>query len=153
MTCEMWHVTCDTEQVTHEKWQVWGRWTFSQNFSFIALTVWEWRCFEELRKRMIQLVNEWINVKGVCRTAPATQSLLINRPGAVSETPSSLRELNWVNKFVVTISSKHLHSQALWARKLTFLKKVQLSHATCHMSHVTCQVIFCLSLFLTNWWS
>ena len=46
------------------------------------------------------------------------------------------------------ISSKHLHSQTVRARKLKFSKKVHLpppvmcylSHVTCHMSHVTCPI-------------
>ena len=38
MACDMWHVTHDSGRM----------WTFSQNVSFIALTVWEWRCSEDI---------------------------------------------------------------------------------------------------------
>ena len=40
VTCDMWHVTCDTWHVTHDMWHMTGS-TFSQNFSSLALTVWE----------------------------------------------------------------------------------------------------------------
>ena len=38
----MWLLTCDTWHVTHVRW---GRWTISQNISFLALRVWELRCW------------------------------------------------------------------------------------------------------------
>ena len=38
---DTWHVTHDTWHMTHSV-----GWTFSQNFSFLALPVWEWQCFE-----------------------------------------------------------------------------------------------------------
>ena len=45
MTHDMWHVT-------HDIWNMHmtggKRWTFFQNFSFLALTVWEWRCSEDI---------------------------------------------------------------------------------------------------------
>ena len=41
-----------------------------------ALTVWEWRCFEDISKKN-HSVNQWINNKSVYRTAPATLGLLI----------------------------------------------------------------------------
>ena len=53
-----------------------GRWTFSQNFSSLALTVWEWRCLEDIFTKY-DLATQFINQKGVCRTAPATPGLLI----------------------------------------------------------------------------
>ena len=61
--CDMWHMTGG------------GRWTFSQNFSSLALTVWEWRCSEDISTK-----DDWLsylmNDEGVCRTAPATPGLL-----------------------------------------------------------------------------
>ena len=38
MILEMWHMTGG------------GGWTFSQNVRSQALTVWEWRCFEDLEE-------------------------------------------------------------------------------------------------------
>ena len=37
VTCDTWHVTRDMSHVTHSV-----GWTFSQNFSFLALPVWDW---------------------------------------------------------------------------------------------------------------
>ena len=34
-----------------------GRWTFSQNFSCLALTVWEWRCLKIFPQRITYWVN------------------------------------------------------------------------------------------------
>ena len=47
VTCDTWHVTCDIWHVASDTWHMTGggRWTFSQDFSALALTVWEWRCF------------------------------------------------------------------------------------------------------------
>ena len=50
--CDMWHLTLDTWNLTHGMLHMTGRgrWTFSQNFSSLASTVWEWRCFEDVLK-------------------------------------------------------------------------------------------------------
>ena len=42
-----------------------------QSFRSLALTVWEFWCFEYLEEKD-DLLNESINDGGVCRTAPAT---------------------------------------------------------------------------------
>ena len=65
-----WGVACDTWQMTHG-----GGWTFSQNFSFLALMVWVYWWLEGLEEKADSL-TELINDKGDCRTAPATPSLL-----------------------------------------------------------------------------
>ena len=46
MTYDMWHMTKDTRHM-----KCGGRWIFSQNFTPLALTVWEWRCSEDLEKK------------------------------------------------------------------------------------------------------
>ena len=78
MTREMLHVTQDTWNVTCDTWHLTGggRWTFYQNFSSLAPTVWEWRCSEDFQ--YFQWMNEWTNEwKGVYITAPATLGLVI----------------------------------------------------------------------------
>ena len=81
----MLQVTYDIWQLTHDMWLMtydtlhmtgWVMWTFSQNLSSLALTVWDWRCFEDLEEND-ESVNELFIDKGVCRTAPATPGLLI----------------------------------------------------------------------------
>ena len=52
LTCDTWHMTCDTWHVTHDIWHMtrdrcWSC-TFSQNVSFLALTVWKWRFVEDI---------------------------------------------------------------------------------------------------------
>ena len=46
VTCDPWHVTYDLRYVTCESML-----TFSQNCSFLALTVWDWRGYEDLDKK------------------------------------------------------------------------------------------------------
>ena len=68
VTHDTWHVTRDAWRVTRG-----GRWSFSQNFSSLALTAFWW--FWGKRSG-----TEWINYlmsnKGVCRTAPVAPGLL-----------------------------------------------------------------------------
>ena len=53
-----------------------GRITLSKNFSSLALTVWEWRFVEDIFTQD-KWLNASLNDKGVCRTAPATEGLVI----------------------------------------------------------------------------
>ena len=82
---DIWQVTGDKWQVTRDMWQVtrdtWRmtphvEWTLSQNFSSIALTVWDLWCFEYLEEKAHR-VNESMNDEAVCRKAPATPGLLM----------------------------------------------------------------------------
>ena len=71
MTRDMWHVTCDTWHITSR-----GRWTFSQNCSSLAFTVWEWRFVEDVFTKdesLTDWMNELISDKAVCRTAPSVK--------------------------------------------------------------------------------
>ena len=75
LTCDTWNVTCDMWHDSHG-----GGWTFSQNFSSPALTVWDRQCLEDFEQKddsMNEWINEWTNHKGVYRTAPTTPGLLI----------------------------------------------------------------------------
>ena len=57
---------------------MWGGWTFCQNFSSLALTVWDLWCleyWEEKDHRLNQWINESMNDEGVSRTVPATPGL------------------------------------------------------------------------------
>ena len=69
MTRDTWQVTCD----------MLGGWTFSQNFSSLALTfcdLWYYVDLEEKADGVTELKNELINDGAVYRTAPATPGLL-----------------------------------------------------------------------------
>ena len=80
----MWHVTRDTWHMTCDMWHVWHMthivgWTFAQNFSTLALLVWDWQCLEDIctnKGWVNQWMNEWVSDGGDCRTAPAAPSLL-----------------------------------------------------------------------------
>ena len=48
-----------------------GGWTFSNNFSSLALPVCERHCFEDLEKKYDIVTELIIRYKGVCRTGPA----------------------------------------------------------------------------------
>ena len=62
----MWHVTRDMWHVTRL-----GGWTFSQNFSSLALTVCDLWYYEDLEEK-----DESLNDEAVYRTAPVTSGLL-----------------------------------------------------------------------------
>ena len=63
-------MTRDTWHMTHSV----GR-TFSQNFSSLALPVWDWQCLEYISTNH-ELMNQSVDDGGDCRTAPATPGLL-----------------------------------------------------------------------------
>ena len=84
---DMWHVTGDTWQVTRDTWHVTSDtwhvthsvgWTFSQNFSSLAIPVWDWQCLEDIstNHQSLNYLITFINYGGDCRTAPATPGLL-----------------------------------------------------------------------------
>ena len=60
VTRDTWHVTCDTWHVTRDMWHVtWlGGWTFSQNFSSLALTVSDLCYYEDILGK--GWINEWV---------------------------------------------------------------------------------------------
>ena len=61
VTLDTWHVTQDTWHLTPDMWHVthgWG-WTFSQNFSSLALPVWDTQCLED-SERKDDLINQTI---------------------------------------------------------------------------------------------
>ena len=62
VTSDMWHVTRDTWHVTRVTWHMTclGGWTFSQNFSSLALTVCDLWYYEDLQEKADGL-NRWIN--------------------------------------------------------------------------------------------
>ena len=65
---DMWHVTGDMWHVTGGTWHVTNSvgWTLSQNFSTLALPVWDWECLDDiltkgsLTESMNQLLTEVI---------------------------------------------------------------------------------------------
>ena len=73
MTGDTWHVTCDTWHMTHSV-----GWTFSQNFSSLALPVWDWQCFEYIstNHHSVSYLLTLINYEAVYRKAPDTPGLL-----------------------------------------------------------------------------
>ena len=56
VTGDMWHLTRDMWHVTRDMFA--GGWTFSQNFSSLALTVYDLWYYEDLEERMTDSVNE-----------------------------------------------------------------------------------------------
>ena len=62
---DIWHVTHG------------GGWTFTPNFSSLALTVWDRQCLEESKQTITEWMNELISNSGDCRTTTATPGLLM----------------------------------------------------------------------------
>ena len=57
VTQDLWHMTCDAWHMTDGV-----MWTFSQNLSSLSLTVWEWRCSEDLEEKgdsLNKLISFW----------------------------------------------------------------------------------------------
>ena len=77
VTFEMWHVTHDMWHMTRDTRHVkcLGGWTFSQNFSSLALTVCDLCYYKDLEEKAHWL-NESMNYDAVYRTVPATPGLL-----------------------------------------------------------------------------
>ena len=77
MTHDTWHVTRDTWTVTLDMWHVTrlGGWTFSQNFSSLALTVCDLWYYEDILGKGWLWINQSVNHEAVCRTAPAKPGL------------------------------------------------------------------------------
>ena len=81
LTHDMWHVAHDTWHMTRDLWHMtqWGGgWTFSPNFSSLALTVSDLWYYEDMEEKA-DLVTEWISHEAVYRTALATPDLLKTR--------------------------------------------------------------------------
>ena len=83
VTPDTWHVTPDTWHVTRDMWHVtydtwWGVNILSkfQLPSSYGLGVMIIRSFGG-KGSLTESINEWINDKGDCRTAPATPGLLV----------------------------------------------------------------------------
>ena len=76
MTCDTWHVTRDAWHMTRD---MFGGWTFSQNFSSLALTICDLWYYEDLEEKAGSIsiwMNELINDEAVYRTALAPPGLL-----------------------------------------------------------------------------
>ena len=59
--CETWHATCDTWNVTSG-----GRWTFSQNFSSLAHTVWKSRFDDNIFTNLSNWITTSLVQKDIC---------------------------------------------------------------------------------------
>ena len=62
-----------------------------QNFRSLALTVWDLWCFEDLEEKD-DPINQSVNVRGVCRTAPATPGLFNRKVKDVFYIDSGLKK-------------------------------------------------------------
>ena len=125
-----------------------GGLTISQNVSSQALTVWDRQWLEDSEQKDHSM-NEWINHKGVYKTAPAT-------PAKAFRSAQNFQKKWFSNGFWKSnlggggvtdiVTKKILKSQT--HRKLNFAKMFtppshvtcDTSHVICRMSHVTCHM-------------
>ena len=75
LTCDTWHVTPDTWHLTYDTW--WGvnipsKFQVPNSYGLCVMMI---RSFGG-KGPLTELMNEWINDKGDCRTAPAKPGLL-----------------------------------------------------------------------------
>ena len=120
----MWQVTVDRWQVTGDRWlvtcDIWHRthsvgWPFSQNFSSLALPVWDWQCFEYISTNH-ELMSYLLNYEAVYRTAPATPGLLTSL--SLGGCPASHCARSFSQRFVTTAWARGTPPclQAAWGR-------------------------------------
>ena len=107
-SCDMWHLTCDTWHVTCDTWNVTsgGRWTFSQNDSSLALTVYLrvkvfWRNVH--KGSPTDLISEWRR----CNSIP--------------------KQLKIVYGFLILSSTHPTHTDKLSWKKLSSLQNCNLT--------------------------
>ena len=127
VTRDTWHVKHDTWHMTHDTWHMTHSvgWTFSHNFSSLALPVWDWQCFEYISTNH-ESVSQSVNHEAVYRTAPWLINSLINKLS---------------QRWLMEIYSKHCQSKTGRARQLTFWENVHLTLCVmCHVSCVMCHV-------------
>ena len=69
LTCDIYigHVSCDRQRVVNTV----SKLRVPSSYGFRVKVFWRY-----LNKMISNLMNEWTNYKGVCRTAPATPSVL-----------------------------------------------------------------------------
>ena len=123
VTRDRWHVTRDTWHMTHSV-----GWTFSQNFNSLALPVWDWECLEDILSKgsLNQSINQLINDRGDCRTAPATPGLL----NISHKTDLAFTQGNWCSLFAnKTNKHKHKNKQTLLLTNTpNLVDEVRLKH-------------------------
>ena len=102
LSCDRWHVTRYTWHVIHDTWHMTHSvgWTFSKNFSSLALPDWDWQCLEDIWSKgsLTHLINQWMIYKAVYRTAPATPVLLNGRGRPLLITDPPLNNFTTLSK-------------------------------------------------------
>ena len=95
VTHDMWHVTCDTWHITRDTWHMtfdlFGGWTFSQNFSSLALTVCDLWYYEDLEEKA-----DWINC-----SINQWRGCLKNSPGYTGSVKKSWMMTGWTLFYIV----------------------------------------------------
>ena len=84
-----------------------GRRIFSTNCRSLALTVWEWMCFEDFEEKDHWL-SQSVNDDGVCRTAPASPGHLILSQDYEKKTYIFVKNSNWNHIFMTRKSTQQL---------------------------------------------
>ena len=119
----MWHVTCGTWHMTRDMWHVTrlGGWTFSQNFSSLALTVCDLWYYEDLEE-MDDSVNELITrlFVGQSRLHRVCQKILPYIPAKLF-----FRQLDaqWVPVLIVMMASRTLRMiSRIWRKRACVLR-------------------------------
>ena len=133
LTHHTWHVTCDTWHVTHGE-----GWTFSQNFSFIALTVWDLWCCEYLEQKDHSLTHS-MNDEAVYRTAPATPGLLNIRLVYIYaiDLKITLCMVIFLNLPDLTVEQVHIKVFVTkFHQYITLEVNIPCSHGTFHLGHL-----------------
>ena len=106
VTHDMWHMTCDTWNVTYRGW-----WTLSQNFSSLALTVWELWFFEDIEEKDESVTYPF---------SPNLQNII---------NPKLLELGTWNFETMFTTPC------VSWVNCHVSCVMCHVSHVTCHLSH------------------
>ena len=108
LTGDMRHETHDMWNVTHDIWHmtVGGMWTLIQNFSSLAITVWEWMCFEDIftkdywgkpSRRRICISFGWGRGGYNPNQKVSTHFFCLNLEGGVDPNPNTFEALFFLN--------------------------------------------------------
>ena len=113
ITCDTWHMTRDMWPVTRDTWwmtHIVG-WTFSQNFSSLALPVWDWGCLEHISTK--GWVNEWLNES----INPSVTEVIVEQPW-----------LHWVCYICLMVTVGVTNNVYYWLMVIKFYCKQSISN-------------------------
>ena len=140
ITGDRWHVTCDRWHLPHDIWHMTDSvgWTFSQNFSSLALPVWDWQCSEDIWTKgsppVCQVSSILCNVSHlICHMSTVTSSM---------STVTCHESYDIITPKLLELGTWFLRQYSPPPVCQTSHVRCYVSYVTCHVSHVTCHISY-----------